>query len=286
METYIEEKEIHGKIYRYTPLIKSLKDISKEFLVKNQINSWVVNDIDEEELALLAQLPFLEKISFIGKYYDDLSILSKLPNIEDISIEGKIGTEIPFEYMTKVRDILLNYDKKTCKKFFTLYNLEYIRLYHYTENTATSFEVFTKLKDLEISFCRFTEFKAIERMKAIESFSMSYNPKITDISWIDKARTSLKILALKNCKKITNWDRISNLSYLEQIYIENCGDIPSLDFLLELPNLKIVYIIGDTSIKDHRIKHILDKESVQELHISMNKNYDITFEDIREKSSW
>ena len=146
METYIEEKEIHGKIYRYTPLIKSLKDISKEFLVKNQINSWVVNDIDEEELALLAQLPFLEKISFIGKYYDDLSILNKLPNIE------------------------------------------------------------------------------------------------------------------------------------------NCGDIPSLDFLLELPNLKIVYIIGDTSIKDHRIKHILDKESVQELHISMNKNYDITFKDIREKN--
>jgi hypothetical protein len=71
---------------------------------------------------------------------------------------------------------------------------------------------------------------------------------------------------------------------LEQIYIENCGDIPSLDFLLELLNLKIVYIIGDTSIKDHRIKHILDKESVQELHISMNKNYDITFKDIREKN--
>ena len=219
METYIEEKEIHGKIYRYTPLIKSLKDISKEFLVKNQINSWVVSDIDEEELALLAQLSFLEKISFIGKYYEDLSILNKLPNIEDISIEGKIGTEIPFEYMTKVRDILLNYDKKTCKKFFTLCNLEYIQLYHYTENTAAPFEVFTKVKDLKISFCRFTEFKAIEEMKAIESFSMSYNPKITDISWIDKARTSLKILALKNCKKITNWDRISNLSYLEQIYI-------------------------------------------------------------------
>ena len=162
--------------------------------------------------------------------------------------------------------------------------MEYIQLYHYTENTVAPFEVFTKVKDLKISFCRFTEFKAIEEMKAIESFSMSYNPKITDISWIDKARTSLKILALKNCKKITNWDRISNLSYLEQIYIENCGDIPSLDFLLELPNLKIVDIIGDTSIKDHRIKHILDKESVQKLYISMNKNYDITFEDIREKN--
>ena len=47
---------------------------------------------------------------------------------------------------------------------------------------------------------------------------------------------------------------LGDLPNLEAIIIENAGEISSIDFLSNLPNLKEVRFIGKTYVKDNRIK--------------------------------
>ena len=68
---------------------------------------------------------------------------------------------------------------------------------------------------------------------------------------------------------------------LESIIIENAGEISSIDFLSHLPNLREVRFIGQISIKDNRIKHLLNNSNLQYFFIPVKKNYDITITDLR-----
>ena len=65
------------------------------------------------------------------------------------------------------------------------------------------------------------------------------------------------------------------------IIIENAGEIPSIDFLSHLPNLRKVRFIGQIDIKDNRIKHLLTNNNLQYFFIPVKKSYDITIADLR-----
>ena len=138
----------------------------------------------------------------------------------------------------------------------------------------------SKIKRLGLIKFGLNEFDAIEHMPYIEHLGMGYNPKMMDISWIAQAQ-SLKSVSFTNCKNITNWQVLGSLTNLETIIIENAGEIPSIDFLSHLPNLRKVRFIGQIDIKDNRIKHLLTNNNLQYFFIPVKKSYDITIADLR-----
>ena len=67
---------------------------------------------------------------------------------------------------------------------------------------------------------------------------------------------------------------------IEKLVIENCGELPSLDFLQHLSNLKEIRIIGSTSIKDGKIKETMRLPQLKYLFVPIRKEYDVTLQDI------
>ena len=279
---YIHQKDVFGKLFRGISLDISTEEIDKDFLLSNEINSLVIRmSINEEKDKLndLSDVPFLEGVSFPDTYYPTLDVLKKLSDIMYLNIQGKSGTSIPFEVLSKLWCVYLNYDKKTCASVFKAEGLEYLFIDNYVGKSSEDFIVLNKLKRLGLMKFKLSEFNAIENMCSIEHLGIGYNSKITDISWIQKA-PSLKSVAISNCNKITNWEMLGDLPNLEAIIIENAGEISSIDFLCNLPNLKEVRFIGKTYVKDNRIKHLLNNNNLQSFFIPIRSSYDITINDL------
>ena len=63
---YIHERDVFGKLFRGFSLDIS-EEIDKEFLISNRINSLVLTrsaNQEKEDMAMLAEIPLLEGLSF------------------------------------------------------------------------------------------------------------------------------------------------------------------------------------------------------------------------------
>lgn len=98
------------------------------------------------------------------------------------------------------------------------------------------------------------------------------------IKWLED-NNSLISVAFQNCKNIKDWEKI------EKLIIENCGELPSLSFLLQLTNLKEIRIIGTTSVKDGKIKELMKIPKLNFLFVPVKKEYDITLQDLTDFNS-
>ena len=281
---YIHERDVFGKLFRGFSLDIS-EEIDKEFLISNRINSLVLTrsaNQEKEDMAMLAEIPLLEGLSFPDPYYPTLNVLKQLSNILYLNIKGKVGAPIPFESLPRLWCVYLNYDKKTCGSIFKAQSLEYLFIDNYKGSSSEDFVPLSKIKRLGLIKFGLNEFDAIEHMPYIEHLGMGYNPKMMDISWIAQAQ-SLKSVSFTNCKNITNWQVLGSLTNLETIIIENAGEIPSIDFLSHLPNLRKVGLIGKMDIKEK--SPIEDNQSPDKSYItSIDDIENIILKIILEKS--
>lgn len=282
MIDYIFEKNYFGRDFRFYQVdVKEKIDVEK--LQTKGVDS-LIAVINEEKkkyknIENISTFSTARGLSLFGNY-DDLDDLSQFKSLEYLSIDVLCKKEIPFQDLENLWYIHLNYDKKTCRQIFECKALEYIYIDNYKELDTLTFENFTKAKNISLRKANFTEF-SIEKMSNLEHFSLGYNTKIQDISFLKDA--SLKSVGFANCKNVKNWEILGSLKNLEVLYLENIKDIPSLDFLSRLNHLKNIRITGDVKVLDGQIKNILQRPNLEDFFIPIRKEYDISFE---EYSQW
>ena len=82
-------------------------------------------------------------------------------------------------------------------------------------------------------------------------------PKLVSLNEIFENKKLQKI-RLKSCKRFKNYDELLNFPELEELIIEDCGVIDSIQSLKKLPKLKSLRIIGNNDLKDKEITFIDD----------------------------
>lgn len=281
MVDYIFEKTYFGRDFRFYQVdVKEKIDVKK--LQTKGVDS-LIAFINEEKkiyknIENISTFSTARGLSLYGNY-DELDDLSKFKSLEYLSIDVLCKKEIPFRDLDNLWHINLNYDKKTCSQIFECKALEYIYIDNYKELDTSTFENFIKAKNISLRKANFTEF-SIENMSNLEHFSLGYNTKIQDISFLKDA--SLKSVGFANCKNVKNWEILGTLKNLEALYLENIKDIPSLDFLFGLNHLKTIRITGDVKVLDGQIKNILQRPNLEDFFIPIRKEYDISFEEYTE----
>lgn len=281
MIDYIFEKTYFGRDFRFYQVdVKEKIDVKK--LQTKGVDS-LIAVINEEgknykNIENVSAFSTARGLSLFGNY-DDLDDLSQFKSLEYLSIDVLCKKEIPFQDLENLWYINLNYDKKTCRQIFECKALEYIYIDNYKELDTSTFENFIKAKNISLRKANFTEF-SIENMSNLEHFSLGYNTKIQDISFLKDA--SLKSVGFANCKNVKNWEILGTLKNLEALYLENIKDIPSLDFLFGLNHLKTIRITGDVKVLDGQIKNILQRPNLENFFIPIRKEYDLSFEEYTE----
>ena len=282
MEMNIIRKEYFGKEYAFIQAdMNQTPDIS--YIQENKVDGLIVVsenlNMKIENIENISILKNIRALNLNSYSYKDLSHLSCFKELEYLKLHGNVDKEIPFDTLPLLWCIYLYYNKKNCKLIFQCKDLEYIFIDNYSESSSNDFLAFEKARRIGLVKCKLTEFNALQNMPQLEHIGIGYNSKMESISWLRDSK-SLTSVAFQNCKKIKDWDILGSLTMMERLIIENCGELPSVAFLLHLSNLKEIRIIGSTSVKDGKLKDIMNLPHLKSFFIPVRKEYDITLQDI------
>ncbi|GAB0171109.1 leucine-rich repeat domain-containing protein [Lysinibacillus sp. CTST325] len=276
----VYEKKCYDRFYKY---YKYSLD-GKESFQNEDIELYAINGLslygqeDILDLSKLSTFSGVKAIALNRYHYTSVDTLSNFRKLEYFQILNLCDNLIPFNNFERLWCAEINYDKKTCNLIFDNLKLEYLTLHNYKEKHHNDLSKLKNVKRLHLNQFKLGNLEFISQLQNIEFLGVSYNRKLATIKDLDT--TNLKGLSIVNCKKIADWETISELQEVEEIYLGDCGEIESVTFLNALPNLKKLMITGNTTIKDGLLKEIIGKPGIEIANITLKKHYDITDDDL------
>ena len=96
----------------------------------------------------------------------------------------------------------------------------------------------TQLRDVTFMQYGIRTLDGIEKHARMQSVALWMNRSLTDISALKNLGSTLRVLDIEGCPKITDFAVLSALINLEHLRLYGSNRLPSLDFLKEMPNLK------------------------------------------------
>ena len=91
------------------------------------------------------------------------------------------------------------------------------------------------------------QFKECENLSELRELELTYLSKLTDIDELIHLK-KLKVLSFEACKNV-DFTSISKIKNLEKLLMINCGELPSLQFIEDLPKLKFL-VFNKTNVVD------------------------------------
>ncbi|MGA3603033.1 hypothetical protein [Lysinibacillus agricola] len=243
----IYERRCYDRLYKYYKYsLDGKESFQNEDMEMHSINGLSLYGQDEIlDLSKLSSLCGVKAIALNRHLYTSVDTLSKFRELEYFQVLNLCDNVIPFNNFEKLWCSEINYDKKTCHLIFDNSELEYLTLHNYKEKHHNDLSKLKNIKRLNLNQFKLENLEFISQLQKIDFLGVSYNRNLTTIKDLDK--TNLKGLSIVSCKKVIDWEIISGLRKIEEIYLADCGEIESVSFLNELPNLKILMITGNTT---------------------------------------
>ena len=207
---------------------------------------WAV--IVAEDIGFLRECPSLEYVVLhLGDNAPDrmdLSALYELPKLESISCRLQYGgplepkrTVLDYGRMPKLREVSLS--GKGHRGYPSLKHLEKMQLSENKEHRDfMDFAECAELKRIDLLQCGFRSLEGIGQFQKLQWLSLTYLRSLEDISELVCVKDSLRALAVEGCPKITDFSCLKELHKLEHLELMGSNEIPDLEFLKAMPNLK------------------------------------------------
>ncbi len=126
----------------------------------------------------------------------------------------------------------LNFNK-TC-------GLQSLSLSNYKEADLSCAFCSEELDWISLSNCKIASLDGLSNAKNLKSISLSHNRCLADISALSSVKGTLFQLCIENCSRITDFSALATLSKLEYLELQGNNTLPSLEFLRNMPNLKVL----------------------------------------------
>nr|WP_180321250.1 hypothetical protein [Mesobacillus jeotgali] len=240
------------------------------YIQEHQINNV---DISYElaQVDFLSECPDIELVSLGGEDLKDVSGLYHLKKLKSLSInETRPSLEIDFERIPSL-EVLYGQLPPKAKEIGTLENLKEMVLWSYKPKTK-NLEQFSGLKNLEfleLIQSNIISLKGVEGLGVLGKLGLYYLRSFNDLKDIKDLSKSLRVLEIENCKKIGDFTPIAELKNLEKLSMMDCGEIPSIQFVSQLPGLKML-AFGGTTVLDGDLNPC---EGIEHVYFTQKKHY-------------
>jgi len=240
-------------------------DISYISNLKN-LKQLCINELNLSFLAKYKTLKKLEIWSSYDDYFQNIDALSKLTNLEYLYLNGYDGDNVDaLSSLNKIESLTLcNYTGTNIDGISHLINLEDLLISDYQGKSLLSLEKLTNLKKLSlINMSNVTDITPISNLINIESLRLDELEKVINIDAIG-SMDKLEYLRLYNMSNIRNSNALINLSNLKEVYIE--GSVFNLQPISLARSIEIISC-GYTTIKNIESISNLTKLKYLTLHL-------------------
>jgi len=262
---------LHVDSDRIEECMKYYREMKIDSLCVNPVRGYRVNNLeflrdyveDIKELTIVAPWAF----------QFDLSPVLTLSNLQSLTLSD---TEpLPLNEFPQLKKFYGYWHKELnldgCEK------LELLSLSRYKSKTKdmTEFPELPSLIDLELVQTTLTSFAGISRLQRLRRLELAY---LTKLETLDDVLDlpGLQVLDVLTCKKIKNAANIRALKKLRTFKLNDCGEIPTLNFINDMPALEEFRFV-DTNVLDGDLTPLLKLKWVGFLN---KKHYSHTSEEL------
>jgi hypothetical protein len=224
----------------------------KNLMIKNDIFSLQVDGYVENLDFLFEVKDILKKLIIDHNAKVENTIIEKLTNLEFLGLNTLGKFNISFKNFYKLQYLYLEFDKKITN-INVPNELERLTLLKWKKNHCNIILPHF-LNRLEIISNHFESLSFIENNQ-FKELGLYYMPKLVTLNGIFENKKLQKI-HLQSCKRFKNYEEFFNFPDVEEIIIEDCGVIESIQSLKKLPKLKSLRIIGNNDLLDKEIEFI------------------------------
>ena len=227
-----------------------------------------------KDLSFLKNYPFVKGLAVGYAHSIDVSAISELQRLKFIGLFGS-KQPIDFSVFRELEEIRVEWHPKMVfPKRSTRMKRLYMSGYKPKSKDFHELPDYPNLQELEIIQSPVHSLAGLERFKKLKRLELSYLTKLESIA--DLKSASLQFLHLDTCKKISDHAHVKNLRNLRILRFGNCGSMPSLDFLKQMPKLEELTFV-DTNVEDGDLSACLRLERVGFLN---KKHYSHTDDEV------
>jgi len=182
-------------------------------------------------------------------YSQDINVtaLESLTKLRFLTIDGN-KQPVDLSLFPDLEELKIDWHKNI--HLVSLLHLKRLYLSKYQSKLTSCQELpaFPNLECLEFVRGNLTTLNGVDKLTNLKSIHLSY---LTKLSNIDDLRTlpNIEIIELDSCKKVDDYFVFNELKSLKKLLILNGGEIPSIKFIENMPNLEF-FSIGSTVVKD------------------------------------
>ena len=230
----------------FSPLIRgSIYSLEKQidFINTNKIEKAL---IIADSIDFITSCPTLKYLRIIpadsaGDGFD-YSPLYKMPQIKQLICQTVYGfreefsTSIDCAKIKGLEDIHVT--NQEYKNFNEVKTLKSFGISNYKKDDLN--EAFNSpiIDTISIFQSKIKSLDGIQKSEKMQCIYLDYNRYLKDISALQKVKKTLKMLRIENCPKIEDFSVLGELDNLELLELSGSNEIPNLNFLKMMKNLK------------------------------------------------
>jgi len=238
--------------------------------------------LDKSPVLLLSGINLLNETEFynkknikkihISKYHgflpDDLNILDHFPETEELYVQNDFDNFEGVYYLAKLRKLNVAYLSKSVQllnfplleeasimwnikstDFSNNINLKSLTIWNFNPKSKCFKGVAFPpgLSELIINTSTIISLEGLI-CKNLSKFEGHYLTKLLSLNGLENIYSSIETLIMSHCKKIHEYDILSNCTGIKKIILSSCGSIESLKFIETMQNLEFLSFVGTTII--------------------------------------
>ena len=202
--------------------------------------------IISDNIDFIVNCPTLKYLSIIpadsSKDKFDYSPLYKMPQIKSLrckTIYGsreELSTCIDCAKINALENIHIT--NSGYENFNSVLTLTSLGLTNYCKNDLSEAFESSQIDTLSIFQSRITTLDGIEKSQKMQCVYLYHNRILKDIDSLRKIKGSLKALRIESCPKIDDFSVLGELENLEFLSLYGSNELPNLNFIKKLKNLK------------------------------------------------
>ena len=227
----------------------------------------------EPSLDFLDQWP-IRRLSVLDRELTDLTPLAKLGRtLESLSVQVARAAQIDLGALPHLRALGAWWD--AAKESIHLVDaLQELTLMEYDERTLAPLATHTSLTNVKLKYAPALEtLDGAEDLASLATLSVQDARELADIAGITSLADTLRDVEFEACRKIDSISDLETLCNLRFLGVSDCGEIESLQPVVEMQALESLHMWGTTRILDDDLSPLLQLRRLTDLRIRGRSSY-------------
>ena len=231
-----------------------------EYIRQNDIRFIGINSFlgyRKSDISFLHEVAdFIEGIT-VPEVYPDISVLNSLHKLRTLGFADNKKTVIDLSNFPNLSSLACEFSKRilsleTCEQLRSLT----LTRFKSTDRTLEELPRLASLTTLDLFIPNVASLLGIGKFPILRELTLFKASHLDDISALKNVKDTLKILEFDSCKRIGNYETLSEMKALNRLIIVNSAPIQSLSFVYALANLEFLSFVG-TNLVDGDLSPVI-----------------------------